>query len=439
MMEKCKICEKECKSVAALLAHVAQKHNLKSKEYYDRFFKTEDEGKCLTCGKCTKYISLVRGYNKYCSGGCALHSKDTTEKIKKSNLERYGVEYPFQSKEIQQKTQNTFLNKYGEKTPAKSDIVKKHTIETNIKKYNVAYPLQLNITQEKITKTCMQKNGGRGYASQKTREKAENTCLEKYNTKNYSLTEEYHDKVKETSKQKFGEEYYTQTDEYKERAKQTNLEKYGVENVFSSETIREKSKETCLKKYGVKNASQSKEIKEKIKQTNLKRYGVECVFQREDIQKNSHSKESLEKCYNTKKENHSFNKSKTEKELELKLRELFPDLITQYKSKKYPFACDYYIPSLDLYIEYNGMWTHGGHFFDKNNEDDVKRLNRLVEKSKNSKFYKTAIETWTQRDILKLNTALENNLNYIAWFNEEQAYDWIERMTHEKEKTKKTG
>lgn len=29
--------------------------------------------------------------------------------------------------------------------------------------------------------------------------------------------------------------------------------------------------------------------------------------------------------------------------------------------------------------------------------------------------------------INKLNTALENHLNYIAWFNEEQAYDWIEK------------
>ena len=35
---------------------------------------------------------------------------------------------------------------------------------------------------------------------------------------------------------------------------------------------------------------------------------------------------------------------------------------------------------------------------------------------------------WTIKDVQKLKTAIENNLNYIAWFNEEQAYDWIEKM-----------
>ena len=435
-MEKCKICEREFNGVTALLAHVAQRHKLKSKEYYDNYLKKDNEGKCLTCGKPTKYISLTRGYGKYCSGSCAFHSKDVQEKIKKNNLEKYGVEYPFQSREIQQKTQNTFLNKYGEKTPSKSDIVKKHTIENNIEKYNVAYPLQLNTIQERITKTCIQKNGGRGYASREILEKAESTCLERYNVRNYTLTDECHDKIKSTSLQKYGKEYFLQTEECLEKSKQTCLRKYGVERASQSKEVQEKIKHNNLKKYGVESTSQLKSTKDKIKETNLKKYNVECVFQREDIQEKSHSKEAIEKCYKTKKKNSTFNTSNIEKELEIKLRKLFPDLKTQYKSKVYPFNCDFYIQSLDLYIEYNGTWTHGGHFFDENNQEDLNRLEEL--KNKNTKYYQCAIDTWTQRDILKLNTALKNNLNYIAWFNEEQAYDWIERTRHEKEKTEKT-
>lgn len=35
----------------------------------------------------------------------------------------------------------------------------------------------------------------------------------------------------------------------------------------------------------------------------------------------------------------------------------------QYTSERYPFLCDFYIKPLDLYIELNLYWTHGGHFF----------------------------------------------------------------------------
>ena len=30
------------------------------------------------------------------------------------------------------------------------------------------------------------------------------------------------------------------------------------------------------------------------------------------------------------------------------------------KYDRYPFACDFYISSLDLFIECNYHWTHGG-------------------------------------------------------------------------------
>ena len=158
----------------------------------------------------------------------------------------------------------------------------------------------------------------------------------------------------------------------------------------------------------------------------MKKYGIKNNYTRQDIKVKSHSPESLEKVLSTKKRNNTFNTSKPEKNLETKLRKLFPDLKTQYKSDVYPFACDLYIPSLDLYIEYNGTWTHGGHFFDKNNPEDLKVLE--LWKSKNTKYYNNAVYNWSVRDILKLETAIKNNLNYIAWFNEEQANDWIEKM-----------
>ena len=301
--------------------------------------------------------------------------------MKETNLERYGVEYTFQSEEVKDKIKQTNLDRYGVEYSFQADEVKEKIKETLLEHYGVEYPGQ---------------------------------------------SEEIKEKIKQTNLERYGVENPLQSEEIKEKTKQTNLERYGVECSFQSEEVKEKIKQTVLERYGVERISQSEDIKEKVKQTMLERYGVDCIFQRDDIREKALSKESLEKIYNTKKKNDSFPISEIERELEIKLKEIFPDLITQYKSKDYPFSCDYYIPSLDLYIEYNGTWMHGNHFFDKNNREDIEELNRWIEKSKNSTYYKSAINIWTNRDVLKLETAIQNNLNYVAWFNKEQAYDWIE-------------
>jgi hypothetical protein len=41
---------------------------------------------------------------------------------------------------------------------------------------------------------------------------------------------------------------------------------------------------------------------------------------------------------------------------------------------------DIYIKSLDIFIECNFHWTHGGHWFNYNDEQDIKRLNFLKER-----------------------------------------------------------
>ena len=102
-------------------------------------------------------------------------------------------------------------------------------------------------------------------------------------------------------------------------------------------------------------------------------------------------------------------------------------MLCQYKSEKYPFNCDFYIPSLDLYIEFQGHWTHGNRPY-KNTEGDNTIVNRWKEKAKKSKFYKNAIETWTIRDPKKRNMAIENNLNWIEFFTFEEFMNWYKNQ-----------
>ena len=112
----------------------------------------------------------------------------------------------------------------------------------------------------------------------------------------------------------------------------------------------------------------------------------------------------------------SYNSKAEKDEYKLLLQKFNPeDIISQYyNEEKYPFKCDFYIKSIDTYIEVNGNWTHGSHPFDRNNEEDIKKLKEWIEKSKRSKYYKNAIYTWTDLDVRKLNIAMQNKLNYTV-------------------------
>ena len=129
-----------------------------------------------------------------------------------------------------------------------------------------------------------------------------------------------------------------------------------------------------------------------------------------------------------KRNNNSFNSSKTETESINILRGLFgsDDIITHYYSDLYPFECDVYIKSIDTFIEFNYHWTHGKHPFNPEDPNDIKKLNELKLKKQtriNSKgklvdsFYVKLIDVWTNRDVMKLNTAKKNKLNYFTFYS----------------------
>lgn len=82
---------------------------------------------------------------------------------------------------------------------------------------------------------------------------------------------------------------------------------------------------------------------------------------------------------------------------------------------RYPFVCDFYIRSVDLFIELNVHFTHGGHWFDENSKQDVHRKTQLqqTDRARNRKF----LETWCRRDVGKREKARSENLNYLAFWD----------------------
>lgn len=214
---------------------------------------------------------------------------------------------------------------------------------------------------------------------------------------------------------------------------QSCAQKYSDKNLRISkegQLICEQKRKIALnKKYGVNNPGQLDSVKAKVKQTCIEKYGVENVFQipefKDKMKKLVNSEEFKQKCYETHKRNNSFHTSKTEDKVFQILLTKFPEVIRQYKEERYPFMCDFYVPSEDLFIELNYHWTHGKKLFE-NSEKDNLFLNKW--KSKDSKYYKNAIYTWTILDVQKYNKAKENNLNYLAFYNEKEFKKWFENI-----------
>lgn len=127
-METCKICSNQFKNLKALSTHFFNKHNLSSKEYYDKFLIKKNEGECNICGEQTSYRNLGVGYLTNCSIECRDKNKDIKHdhlKGRKQSIEVINkrVANTNQFKK-QKKLEETFLKRYGVTNISKLDSVK---------------------------------------------------------------------------------------------------------------------------------------------------------------------------------------------------------------------------------------------------------------------------------------------------------------------------
>lgn len=228
----------------------------------------------------------------------------------------------------------------------------------------------------------------------------------------------------------------------REKAKQTMSERYGCENAYQipevvekirrinkekAQQTQEKLRQTCLEKYNATSFSKTQEFKDKLRETSLRKYGTEHPMQSDVVKDKYDWKGLVDKSINTKKKNGTLNTSKPEDDTYELLLEVFDDVKRQHKTKEYPYYCDFYIPSIDTYIECQYGWTHGKRSYDPNDSKCRELLNKWKSNS-NSKYYKIAIDVWTRRDIEKRETAIRNNLNFIEFWSLDEAIEYITKM-----------
>lgn len=283
-------------------------------------------------------------------------AKEACSKRDATNRKKYGDDYRTL---FQQRGNQSKLERYGDSHYNNQEQAR----ATKLEKYGD--PNYNNV--EKALATCDERYGGCGNASPELLTKYEETCLERYGVKTNLLSEDPNINGINSILSRFGsmEERY----------------KYSLA----------KGRETKLREHGDPFWSNQ----EKAKATNLERYGVENYLQLPEVRKmQRRSKASVQFCNDVLVPQYGQD-----------------DIVVEYKDKdRYPFFCDFYIKSKDLFIECNFYWTHGDHPFDPDSEADAKIVDEW--RSMNNEFYYHAIYVWTDLDVRKRATALKNNLNF---------------------------
>lgn len=215
------------------------------------------------------------------------------------------------------------------------------------------------------------------------------------------------------------------SDEQREKIAATCLERYGASRYMDSSEGRAKDSEIRSDPAFRSKMSaiiSSDGVQQKTKSTCISRYGVASAMSLSS---------TVDKMHEAKIRNHSWNTSQPEEKMYARLVEVFgcEDVVRQYKDPRYPFRCDFYIKSLDLFIELNGTWLHGGRWFDRSDHDCMEMLaswrNKLAD---GHRFYAVAIDVWTRRDVDKLAVAKKNDLNYLVFWDTDllDFNNWLE-------------
>ena len=159
----------------------------------------------------------------------------------------------------------------------------------------------------------------------------------KYGGNSPACSSEIISKMSNTFKEKYGHDWVSKVPEVKQKKKETNLLNYGVEYASQSEQVKTKTRETCIRKYGGPSSQCSLDVRRKTIKTLT--------------------------------ENSEVYSSKPEKEMIVKLKEIYGEenCFPQYPLDLIVFDCLIIVNGVKLEPEFDGTYWH------KDTHKDIKR------------------------------------------------------------------
>lgn len=409
--------------------------NEKEISYKDYNSNIKNGGKFSCCIKCGSLKSKENNLKKY---GVEHHFqlKEFKDKKNKSNIEKYGFEQASKSKIVSEKISKKMKSKSEEISKRMKDFynnlnendfknISEKRKKTNLEKWGVENQSQRKDIKEKIKETNLEKWGGYTYESEELMKKVHKTNLEKWNTIYPSQNEKIKNKIKETTLKKWNNENILSCPEIKEKIKQTNLLKYGVDNPMKLEYVVKNLKIKFINKYGTDSYFKTEEF---INSNKGK------MLTDEDYRKNNllissdkyyikylGNNISLFKCDNF--EDHQFtissdnyhgrikNNSKLcticypissgsnkQKEVFYFIQDLYKGKIIENWRKLVNYEIDIYLPELKIGFEFNGLYWHCESKLGKNYHSDK----QIFFKKNGIKIYNIWEDDWDfKKDILK--------------------------------------
>lgn len=185
--------------------------------------ETMIEAYCLNCSSgVKKTFRMLLRTGCFCKQ-CTENKRQ--EKIKATNIKRFGYKNPFQNETIKEKIKATNMKRLGCENPLKNKDIREKMKATNIKRYGCDNPFQNEDIKEKI--------------------KVKN--IKKFGYEHPMKNENVKNKLKLTNLQRFGYEYATQNKSIKEKIKKTCMQNFGYEHPMKNAIFFEKQQKACYK------------------------------------------------------------------------------------------------------------------------------------------------------------------------------------------------
>jgi G:T-mismatch repair DNA endonuclease (very short patch repair protein) len=199
------------------------------------------------------------------------------------------------------------------------------------------------------------------------RKKMQETCVNVYGVDDPNRSQRVKDKIVKTCEEKYGHRSYLGSQSYL-NVMEKLLSDHGVSNISQVPEVQQKIQLTMLKRYGTIHPTQSGEIKEKIRNNCQEKFGVRWPSLKPDVVKRIIEKMSTPefklKRHNSLKRSGFYRRqtSSGEEKLYSLLVEMFP--FTQRHVNIEKWNIDFYIPEIDCFVNYNGVYWHGKNFSD---------------------------------------------------------------------------